>query len=57
MKLFLKSINNDRRMINKLMINKTITITDIYVGHSTDITMRKNQHKSTCNKKSLKIVS
>jgi hypothetical protein len=32
-----------------------ITVTNIYVGSTTNFTKRKSQHKSLCNKKDLKI--
>ena len=34
---------------------KDINITDIYVGHTTNFTKRKNQHKSDCNNPNSKI--
>jgi hypothetical protein len=41
-------INYSKTYIYKL-VSKDPTITDIYVGHTTDLTTRKNKHKSTCN--------
>ena len=31
------------------LVCKDINITDIYIGHTTNFTKRKNQHKSNCN--------
>ena len=31
------------------IVCKDLKITDCYVGHTTDYTKRKNQHKTSCN--------
>jgi hypothetical protein len=43
-----KSIDYSKCIIYKLCCNDP-SITDIYVGHTTDKTRRKQQHKSSCN--------
>jgi len=40
--------NYNNTLIYKLVCND-LTITDVYVGHTTHFTKRKNQHKKHCN--------
>lgn len=47
-------INYTKTIMYKLCC-KDITITDIYIGHTTDFKSRKNNHKSSCNNESEKI--
>jgi hypothetical protein len=42
------NINYSNTTIYKLCC-KDLSITDIYIGHTTDMRKRKNVHKSTCN--------
>ena len=49
-------IDYSKTIIYKLCC-KDITITDIYVGHTTDMRRRKSQHKTTCNNEKAKIYS
>ena len=44
----IKNIDYSKTIIYKIMC-KDINIKDIYVGHTTNFTMRKTQHKSSCN--------
>jgi hypothetical protein len=43
-----KEINYNNTVIYKIVCND-LTVTDLYVGHTTDFTKRKNQHKTACN--------
>jgi hypothetical protein len=43
-----KEINYTNTVIYKIVCND-LTVTDLYVGHTTDFTKRKNTHKSNCN--------
>lgn len=43
-----KPINYSNTIIYKLCC-KDPTVTDVYVGHTTDFTCRKNHHKTRCN--------
>jgi len=43
-----KAIDYSNTIIYKLCCNNP-NITDVYVGHTTDFTNRKRQHKSNCN--------
>lgn len=45
----LKPIDYSKTIMYKLCCND-ITITDIYIGHTTDFKSRKRQHKNSCNK-------
>jgi hypothetical protein len=46
-------INYSNTIIYKLVCND-VEITDVYVGHTTDFTNRKRQHKGTCNNENVK---
>ena len=41
-------MNYENTLIYKLCC-KDVTITDVYVGHTTNFKARKNQHNSSCN--------
>jgi len=41
-------IDYSKTAIYKIVCND-LNITDLYVGHTTDFTKRKNQHKTSCN--------
>ena len=41
-------IDYNNTIIYKIVSND-ISITEVYVGHTTDFTRRKNQHKCSCN--------
>jgi hypothetical protein len=41
-------INYTNTVIYKIVCND-LTVTDLYVGHTTDFTKRKNAHKTNCN--------
>jgi hypothetical protein len=43
-----KEINYTNTVIYKIVCND-LTVTDLYVGHTTDFTKRKNAHKTDCN--------
>ena len=43
-----KPIDYSNTIIYKICCND-ITITDCYVGHTTNFSQRKSQHKSSCN--------
>ena len=43
-----KEINYEKTIMYKFVCND-IHITDVYIGHTTDFTKRKNSHKSRCN--------
>ena len=43
-----KDMDYSKTIIYKIVC-KDINITDLYVGHTTNFTKRKNQHKNTCN--------
>jgi hypothetical protein len=43
-----KEINYGNTVMYKIVC-KELTITEVYVGHTTDFRRRKNEHKSSCN--------
>ena len=43
-----KAVDYSNTIIYKIVCND-LNITDVYVGHTTDFTKRKNKHKSRCN--------
>jgi hypothetical protein len=43
-----KPINYNNTIIYKI-VSKDITLTDSYIGHTTDLTKRKHGHKAACN--------
>ena len=45
-----KAIDYSKCLIYKIVCND-LSITDLYVGHTTDFSVRKNKHKSVCNNK------
>jgi hypothetical protein len=48
----LKNVNYENTVIYKIVCND-LTITDLYVGNTTNFTKRKGQHKNSCiNEKS-----
>ena len=49
-----KDIDYSKTLIYKIVC-KDLTITDLYVGNTTDFTVRKNKHKCDCNKKAFLI--
>jgi hypothetical protein len=48
-----KEINYSKTIIYKLVCNDP-TITDIYVGHTTDFIRRKQHHKTRCNNENIR---
>ena len=48
-----KSIDYSKTVIYKICC-KDINITDFYVGHTTELTKRKYQHKTNCNNENFK---
>jgi hypothetical protein len=48
-----KEIDYSKTIIYKIVCND-LAITDLYVGHTTHFTRRKNDHKNTCNNQNKK---